>query len=203
MPNLQSETMHDARAAGITAGVHVPQKGGPVGSILQAVTNMAKNFVAKYKRPGHDGRAVANYLLRCAKEKGIPVSAAGLAKLVIVSHGWMLGLHHRPLVRDRTVTTPIGPMIWSVYRAFAKQGLYLNQVCTKVKDVDFTEEERKVMDEVFLQYGRITAHDFVRLLTGRGVPWDQVRHYGNFLTIPDAITREYYYKLAARNRKKQ
>ncbi len=203
MPTLQSETMHNTRAAGNSASVPAPQKAGSGSSILQTVASMAKNFVAKHRRPGHDARAVANYLLRHAQENGVPVAATDLVKLVFLSHGWMLGLHHRPLIRDKVVTTSVGPMIWGVYRGFKQQGLNLHKEIPSIKVVQFTEQEKKVMEDVFQRYSTKSPFELTSIITRPGTPWYQARPYGKFLAIPDAITREYYFNLAEKNRKKQ
>ncbi len=203
MPTPQSEPVHDTRAAGSSTAVPAPQKGSSGTSILKTVANLAKQFVSRRQRPGHDARSVANYLLRHAKEKSVTLTVNNLVKLVFFSHGWTLALLHRPLIRDRAIATKIGPMIWSVYRGFKRQGLYAQEELTGLKEEHFSEQEMTVMEEVFLHYGHKSPFELTSIITKLGSPWDQVRHYGNFLAIPDAITHEYYFKLAEKNRKRQ
>jgi uncharacterized phage-associated protein len=54
---------------------------------------------------------VANRFLELAEAEGRSLTPLQLMKLVYIAHGWMLGIHQRPLIKDHIEAWKLGPVI--------------------------------------------------------------------------------------------
>ena len=65
-------------------------------------------------------RIVASEFIVLARNAGESLTPMQLLKLVYIAHGWMLALHHRPLIKDDVQAWQYGPVIPSLYNAIRK-----------------------------------------------------------------------------------
>ena len=64
----------------------------------------------------HTALAVADTLVRLARENEIPITPMQVQKLTYFSHAWNLGLGYGPLFQDAVESWQYGPVIRSVYQ---------------------------------------------------------------------------------------
>ncbi len=148
-------------------------------------------------RVGHQSQAVANYLLALSKRDGRPVTPMQLLKLVFISHGWMLGLHGRPLCSEGTEAWRYGPVIPSLYHAYKEYGSgHIGYVGSADAD-EFDAEEKLVLEQVWGHYSKFTGIQLSTLTHRPKSPWDEtVRMSGYGTGISNDLMAEYYRRLA-------
>ncbi len=144
---------------------------------------------------GHDSRAVANRLIEMADERGISLTILHLVKLVYFAHGWHLGLFHKPLIRHTVQAWRYGPVIPEVYSAFRPKPPEPARAPVKKQrgyKEEFTEDETMVLRRVLEKYSAMPFDTLTHLTHRPGSPWDQVRQYGYYATIPNEVMEKYF-----------
>lgn len=161
-----------------------------------------------------DALAVANYLLKLAKEKGIDLQPLKLMKLVYIAHGFMLALFDRSALNprfDRVEAWKYGPVIPSVYHSFKCYGKGNIDKPTTVfvptddgKDFDvktpmLEDESLQLACEAALSnYGKYTGSRLVEMLHLKGTPWQRFYIEGRNTEIPDEETKDFFVALIDR-----
>lgn len=120
---------------------------------------------------GHQSRDVAKYLLWLARQANDPLTPMQLLKLVYLCHGWMLGLHGRPLITEPIEAWAYGPVVPSVYQAYKKYGSGSISECPEIEPQGFDGDERKVMAQVFAGYGKYSGIQLSQLTHQQNSPW--------------------------------
>ncbi len=169
-----------------------------------------------------DARAVANYLLDAARNKGKTLTPMQLLKLVYIAHGWCLAWFDRPLIGDDVEAWQYGPVVRSVYDAFKKYGREPVERPTygeydlvidiglvspdddvlrpKPIDARFSPQEKEAMDAVFDAYGDLSGIDLSRLTHQPDSPWDQVfKNCGRNAVIDNDKIKKHFKTLDRRN----
>lgn len=172
----------------------------------------------------YDSRAVANYILEKAKERGFKLTPMHLLKLVYFAHGWSLALLDRPLIEDEIQAWNWGPVIPNLYHAIKKYGsgpiteevkkFKLGQGEGGILEVNFddlekmyetvkgnfTEEEKQLLDRVIEVYGPLKAFQLSALTHEAGSPWAQTYQAGvRDKAIPDELIKESFRRQAEQN----
>ena len=146
----------------------------------------------------YDSRHIANLLIELARTRGELLTPMQLIKLVYIAHGWMLGLYHRPLVKDEVQAWQYGPVIPSLYNALRK---YRSQAVTELIPASRTridESAQNILDQVYDRYGRMSGPALSRLTHAAGTPWDHTYVPGSFgIVIPTDMIEDYYAQLGA------
>lgn len=120
------------------------------------------NFVARY------------YLSKIDPGAGESVTPLKLQKLVYYTQAWVLGLNHTILFEEDAqawVHGPVYPSLYYIYRNFGYNNI------PKVTDFDvkvFNENERYILDMVWLVYGKYDAK-YLERLTHHEDPWRESR----------------------------
>ena len=161
--------------------------------------------------------AIANYFLDLAENKGEPLDALKLQKLVFIAHGWHLAIHNEPLISERVEAWRWGPVISQVYDVFkyygdkeiTGRGTMMRRMSQDPRDI--IEDIPKVkaddkdtiefLNEVWKVYGEYSGIQLANLTHEKGSPWHQVWHKQNNsaqrgAVIDDRIIQNYYHKLA-------
>ncbi len=157
--------------------------------------------------------AIANYFLELAKKEHKDIDPLKLQKLVFIAHGWHLGIHEAPLVKERVEAWEWGPVIPSVYHAFKHFGR--RPVTEPGEDAEWNplgsiepivpkveESDRKTTDflsEVWKIYGKYSGIQLSNLTHEKESPWDKVRRANEdhrWLVIGDDIIQKYYRELS-------
>lgn len=147
----------------------------------------------------HSSLAVANRFLELARERGDALTPMQLLKLVYLAHGWMLGLHGRPLIADSVEAWRYGPVIPKLYNAVRK--FKSDFITGKLPAVEsrFDEAEADIIRQTYEIYGRKTGPALSRLTHRPGGPWETVYEHGSFgTTIPNDLIEDHYRQLAKR-----
>ena len=128
-------------------------------------------------------------------------------KLVYISHGFMLAIHDRSLFYDDVEAWSHGPTIPSIYGAFERwgSGVIGNTTtspspCTPPPSPppkQFDDEERKVIDSVYENYGKFSGYHLSDITRNAGgeldTPWTQCYESGGENTvIGNGLIKQYY-----------
>lgn len=164
----------------------------------------------------YNAKAVANYFLKIAKNKGDSLTPMKLQKLLFFSHGWHLALFNKPLINEAVEAWKFGPVVPSIYHEFkpARSG----SIFSMAKDIDFenldfiepqlSDENKRIkalLDKIFDLYGKYSDIRLSFLTHLPGTPWDQMRKAGldNRNQIDDELIRSYFKEKALENTSKQ
>ena len=166
--------------------------------------NLGKATFPKNDAP--DARHVANYLLRLAQAKEKDLTPLQMIKLVYYCHGWHLGIHRKPLIRQNVEAWQYGPVIAIVYHQLkhyrrdpitnAIRVSWLNS-----KESNFTETQYRVMDEVFAKYHHFSGVQLSTFTHHEGTPWHSIwtgsgqvmwETTGKNPVIPDKVIEDYF-----------
>ena len=134
---------------------------------------------------------VAHHLLWL--RRNIETTPMHVIKLVYLSHGWMLGAYHRPLLGEPVEAWQYGPVVPSVYHTFKSFGA--DPVSIEAVDMSphFDEDQRQNIESVIESYKGYTAIDLSDITHRAGTPWDKtVRQHGVGSIIPDRLIEDHY-----------
>lgn len=145
----------------------------------------------------HDSRFVANRFLELADRANDTLSPMQLLKLVYIAHGWMLGLHGRPLIRDEVHAWQYGPVIPRLYNVTRKFKSQPVQGPLPAAAEELTADESAVVDRVYALYGNLTGPALSRITHAVGTPWEVTYRPGEFgMVISNDIIEDHYRKLS-------
>lgn len=161
-------------------------------------------------RPGHDGRAIANFVLDYCEHRNRPVTHLALQKLVYFCHVWSLIELTRPLLRHRFEAWEFGPVLPYLYREFKDfdrapiarraTGIDPTDGSARVVQYDLDSETDSLVRRTIEFYSRMRASDLVELSHAKGGPWHVAWNHGGVVNpgmkIDDAKIVEFYSKAA-------
>lgn len=147
----------------------------------------------------HSPIAVANKFLDAAAQKGGTLTPLQVIKLIYLSHGFMLGLYGRPLVRENAEAWTYGPVFPSLYRAVKEFRSNPVRGPLSSKDEQFDEFEDDIIRQVYDVYGARSGIALSRLTHKSDSPWSRVwdEGRGHSQTISNDLLEEYFSKLSA------
>ncbi|MFZ6843564.1 Panacea domain-containing protein [Undibacterium sp. RuTC16W] len=161
----------------------------------------------------YDARAIANYFLDLAKQKGVPLTPMKLQKLIYFAHGWRLGLNNEALIVDPIQAWQYGPVISSVYQEFKHFGS--GAITSNASSFDFDKlefvtpevkledkETRALLNRIWDVYGKYSAMKLSNLSHIPNGPWDKARKKSSVqnVVIDDELIGEYFRSLVAKNK---
>lgn len=121
-----------------------------------------------------DALDVAKYFLcRVDREAGDTISPLKLQKLVYYAQAWSLVLRDEPLFQQNIQAWPHGPVVydvWNTYKEYKHTAIPQPDAC----ELDFTDDELEVLEEVWNTYGELSARQLVHL-THSEQPWIEAR----------------------------
>ena len=151
-------------------------------------------------RYGNSPKHVADYMLYLANQARRTLTPMQLLKLVYIAHGWLLGLHGRPLVNEEVEAWPYGPVIPTLYHDFKKYGSRVIEYCPSGKPAGFDSDEERVMREVWDGYGHRTGISLSALTHEPGSPWAQtMERLGQGAVISNDLIEDHYRRLATQH----
>ena len=146
---------------------------------------------------GNSPKRVAEYILYLADRAKRPLTPMQILKLVYIAHGWLLGLHGRPLVNEAIEAWPYGPVIASLYRHYKKYGSNYIEECPPGKPSDFDADEERTMQQVWDGYGHRSGISLSALTHEPGTPWaETIERLGRGAIISNDLIEDYYRRLA-------
>lgn len=147
----------------------------------------------------YDSRAVANYLLKRAREKGGGLTPLQLIKLVYIAHGWTLGLLGRPLLEDDVEAWQYGPVIRRLYGAVAGGREPIRRPLPG-GEAEFELDTQNILDQVFEKYGKFDGLTLSQMTHKAGTPWYKTwSALGKNAVIPQDLIRNHFEGLADRH----
>jgi uncharacterized phage-associated protein len=119
-------------------------------------------------------------------------------KLVYIAHGWMLGLHGRPLIKDDVEAWKFGPVIPALYGQLAKyRGDPVADPLVEPRDDTLSDIESDLVAQVFDRYGKMSGTTLSSLTHRKGTPWARTWGPDGWATkIPNDMIQEHYEALA-------
>lgn len=137
---------------------------------------------------GHDGRAIANFVLDFCESRSRPLSNLALQKVVYFCHAWSLIELQRPLIRHKFEAWEYGPVLPYLYREFkgSDRSPILGRATSidpssgqrRIVQYDFDEETDFLLSNITDFYTRLRVSDLVELSHAKGGPWYSVWFHG-------------------------
>lgn len=149
----------------------------------------------------HTARQVANRLLELAAERGETLTPMQLIKLVYLCHGWMLGLHGRPLIVDPVEAWAYGPVIRDLYQAVKDdRSGPVRGVLQVGPQIAFDEIEDDLIRQTYNQYGKLSGPALSRLTHMPNSPWSiTYDRLGQNHHISNDLIQDHFASLAAQH----
>lgn len=152
----------------------------------------------------HDARAAANSLIRESSERDLSVTPLKVQKLLYFCHAWMLGIHHRPLIKQNFKAWEFGPIVPVLFHALKHYGARPVQSEISAFGIpDYDDDQTDIVNQVLDKYGELSAARLMLLSHLPGTPWHQTYHgrWARFKsTIPNSLIEEYHERIANRRR---
>lgn len=146
----------------------------------------------------HSARAIANAILRIARESDLPLDNMQLQKLVYFAHGWNLALKNKELIQESVKAWNFGPVIPPLYNRLRKYG---NGEVTDFIDTNDPEPQddytKRLLKRVVEVYGHMTGPQMSYLTHAEGTPWEKTWKKEKFSVIDNKLIREHFLKLKA------
>lgn len=121
-----------------------------------------------------------------------------LIKLVYLCHGWMLGLHGRPLIWEQVEAWQFGPVIRDLYDAVRHyKGEPVPELLPphQTPKLEWTEED--LIGQVYELYGQDSGLALSRLTHADGTPWSITwEQFGQNSIISNDLIRDHFAGLA-------
>lgn len=132
----------------------------------------------------HDARAIANFFLDRAEQRGGALSIMTLLKVLYFSHAWYMAKTGKPLIAQPFEAWRHGPVNRVVYDQFKDYGnksldkravsfdpVTMEYVATSY---DFDPETTEFLANIFDYYSRFHPFQLSHLTHEKGGPWDVV-----------------------------
>ena len=148
----------------------------------------------------HDPRAAANEFINRGIAEGQPLTHIEVQKLLYFSHGWMLGIHGRPLHHGIWEAWRYGPVLPEVYFNLNHySGQSITAPIPAPREL-FTEEETSIMNVVY-GYRPLGTFTLVGITHSLGGPWDRVWHdKGKSNIMANEMIQSYFASLPQQNK---
>ncbi len=150
-----------------------------------------------------NAHSVAGHIILNGRENFTPLQ---INKLVFFSHGWMLGIHGRSLIKEEIEAWKYGPVIPAIYHTFkgyggesVKADEYFsmsdgNLDCVRdVLNKMFDEKDKEIMDQVIDLYGPLAGARMIAITHAEDSPWST--YYDpdqSYTRIPNRAIESYY-----------
>jgi uncharacterized phage-associated protein len=152
----------------------------------------------------HSAIAVANEIIKRGASLPTPqfFTPMQLLKLVYLCHGWMLGLHNRPLIEDDVEAWKYGPVIPDLYHQIKQYrdgkipGPLKNMWTGSEMSAELDPYESNVVDQVINIYGNLSGLKLSQITHAPNTPWSTTFKPDRFgLKISDDVITDHYQQL--------
>ena len=114
-------------------------------------------------------------------------------KLCYYAQGWSLVRLGYPLFDDEIQAWDYGPLIQEVYYAYRACGKNpIQDVATDFDEENLTGDERSLLTDVYVNYGKYTSSALIDMTHRDGTPWKQVYIPHKNIVIPLESIKEYF-----------
>ena len=139
----------------------------------------------------HDGRDVANEIIKRGADEHRVFTHLQIQKLVYYCHGWMLGIFEQPMITQPVSAWKHGPVIEGLYQKLKQHGREQVYPISRVRSTPYTEDENNIIDEVLRVYGGFSGGRLSNLTHAAGSPWHQTI-VGSGSTISDELIKDHF-----------
>lgn len=142
--------------------------------------------------------AVANALIRMARQEGRPLTNMQVQKHVFLAQGFCLGLLGRPIYYNDTHAWQWGPVVAKLYKALQKygSGVVSDEIPTE-DELDESSDEYSILRGVWNAYKGYSGGQLSELTHREGTPWSKAWTSQKFSIIPQESIQAYYSELVA------
>lgn len=154
----------------------------------------------------YDVRAIANFVLDLAEERGQTLSNLSINKIVFFLHAYFLAQFDRPLVSAKIEAWKYGPVFRELYREFKifEDGPILERAyrispesgTKELCQCVLPENEKIFLEEFGRKFVSLSASALVSISHEAGSPWDQVWNHVSpvnaSMHISDDIIKSWY-----------
>ena len=158
--------------------------------------SVSEKFLMETRRDALD---VANWFI---VHSGYTKTPLQIQKLSYIAHGYMLGVHGIPLIRDQAEAWEHGPVFPKVFQEF-KRWKFNPIGKVRYTPEPFTEKQDTLLRNVFGSYGRFCGYYLSQITHDNSdtpTPWRQCYIDGaRHVPISDRTTQEYYARLYAQH----
>lgn len=147
----------------------------------------------------HAPLAVANEILKSARQRGLKITIMKLIKLVYIAHGWTLAILNRPLTDTPPEAWQHGPVYRDIYNAFRGSGWSeITDTAKAPSGVEYranlAEDERQVLEQVLEAYGQFHAFELSSRTHQPGTPWSATYRggEGKYCDIPNGLIKKHF-----------
>lgn len=148
---------------------------------------------------GYESTIVADEFLQLASKSNDTLTPMQLLKLVYLAHGWMLGIYGVPLIRESIEAWRYGPVIPDLYhkvKKFRDQPVDRSALSSGQQVESLGEREKKLIEDVYKKYGKLSGIQLSMLTHKKGSPWDQCYEDGKRnIRISNDIIEDYFGRL--------
>jgi uncharacterized phage-associated protein len=145
----------------------------------------------------YDARAVANFFLNRAEERGSAVSVMTLLKVLYFAHAWYLVKAGKPLIAQPFEAWKHGPVnrvVYDQYKEFGAKPLNKKAVSFDPITITFTptsynfdNETSQILGDIFDYYSRFHPFKLSHLTHEKGAPWDIVWSQAEKSAVPGMV----------------
>ena len=152
----------------------------------------------------HDACHVANYFVERSIREAKELTPLQIQKLTFFAHGWMLGIHHQPLLEGEFEAWTYGPVMPAIYHNLSYYGGDPVTSPILARKTEFSPEETNILNQVYDIYGKYDGLQLSAMSHTPGGPWDRTwRRYNRRAIIPDKWVEQYFAELYRRNTNQQ
>ena len=119
----------------------------------------------------HDPCHVANYFIEMGVQDNMPITPMKTQKLIFFAHGWMLGIHGRPLLDTGFESWRYGPVMPVVYHRLAYHGGDTIPQPILALPKDFDDDELEIMTQVYELYAPFDDISLSGMTAAKDGPW--------------------------------
>jgi len=142
---------------------------------------------------GHNARSLANYVVEKGIDSSTPYDPLQVIKLTYLCHGWMLGIHDRPLSQHPVEAWKYGPVIQAVYDMVRSYGSKPITRKFHFPMPNLEVKEHNIVIQVLEAYKKYSGVDLSDLTHQKGTPWDTVYHReGRNAIIPNKLIQDHF-----------
>ena len=146
----------------------------------------------------HSANHIAEFVVLEASMLGRTLTPMQLIKIVYICHGWMLGVHGRPLVSDEAQAWDYGPVFPALYQRLKS---FRSAPVEKLGEVDlsrFGDDEKSLLKAVVKHYSQYSGIDLSMMTHQAESPWEITRKQGGKNAfISNDLIEQYYSKMAS------
>ena len=142
-----------------------------------------------------DPITLSKYIIQKMYAKGKPINHLKLQKLLYYVFAWHLVYTNDVIFDEQFEAWLHGPVLRSIWDYFKKYSTMFDILpCPKEVNIDLTEEQEEIIDDVLDEYGDKSGY-YLECLTHSEIPWKNARNKGENTVVSKEDIVKYYSEL--------